>query len=244
MRRLRLTIAYEGGNYVGWQRQKTGPSVQAAIEDALFAMTQEKQPLRGASRTDAGVHAEGQVAHFDTEKTIATYGFFRGLNTMLPPDIRIMDVCEVPPTFDSRLSNIGKLYRYRLYRERVALPGDARIAWLLNHRIDLQAMRLAARHFAGTHDFAAFRAADCERLTTVRVVRRVDVVGHGKRIAIDVEGEGFLKNMVRIMVGSLVDVGLGKATPEHIAHLLQTGDRTQAGPTAPAHGLTLVKVLY
>ena len=243
-RRLRLTIAYDGARYVGWQRQNNGPSVQAAIEDTLFAMTQEKRPLRGASRTDAGVHAIGQVAHIDTDKAISTNGFFRGLNSMLPDDIRILSVREVDGSFDARLSNLGKLYRYSLHRGRVALPDQTRRAWLIYQPLQLEAMRRGAQAFVGLHDFAAFRAADCERLTTTRRVHRVDVVGHGEQVLIDVEGEGFLKNMVRIMVGSLVDLGLGRRPPEHIAALLISRNREEAGQTAPAHGLTLVKVIY
>lgn len=244
MRRLALTIAYDGTAYVGWQRQNNGPSVQGSIETALRAMTHEEQPLRGASRTDAGVHALGQTAHFDTTRTISTYGFLRGLNSTLPDDIRILDVRDVPPTFDARLSNVGKLYRYRLHRSRIAPPEITQHAWCLTSSVDVLAMRRAARAFVGYHDFAAFRAADCERLTTQRRVHRVDVTAHGEQIAVEVEGEGFLKNMVRIMVGTLVDVGAGKRAPEHVADLLRSGDRLQAGPTALAKGLTLVKVLY
>ncbi len=244
MRRIRLTIEYDGSDFAGWQRQPNGPTVQAAVEDALAQMTGVATVAHGAGRTDAGVHALGQVAHFDTDGNIPIVGFRRGLNQLLPRSISVVGAVEAAPDFDARRSARGKLYRYSIWNADARSARAARFRWHVARPLDLQAMRAAARPLIGRHDFAAFRAANCERKTTVRTLRRIDVTRAAERIDIEVEGDAFLKNMVRIIVGTLSEAGFGKLAPSDVARILASGDRTLAGPTAPALGLTLVRVNY
>jgi tRNA pseudouridine38-40 synthase len=243
-RRIKLTIEYDGTDFAGWQRQENGPSVQAAIEDALREMTREPTVVRGAGRTDAGVHALGQVAHFDTETTIPLHGFQRGLNSILPRAIAIVSAEEAAADFDARRSARGKLYRYSIWNRDARSSVRDRFAWHRPRPLDVARMQEAAQPLVGRHDFAAFRAADCERKTTVRTLTRVDVQRDGELITIEVEGDAFLKNMVRIIAGTLVHAGCGKLPQEQVARALATGERTLAGPTAPARGLALVRVDY
>jgi tRNA pseudouridine38-40 synthase len=243
-RRLRLLVEYDGTDFSGWQRQPTERTVQGVLEEAIRGMTGESVFLRGAGRTDAGVHADGQVASFDLEANIPTHGLLRGLNSALPPDVALLDVAEAAPDFDARFSARGKVYRYTVWAHLVRSPRRARDAWHVRHSLDLDAIRAAAAALVGEHDFRAFRAADCDRRTTRRVVRRLDVDRQGALIAIEVEATAFLKNMVRILVGTLIDVGRGRIDAGAIAHMLETGDRTAGGMTAPAHGLTLLRVIY
>ncbi len=247
MRTLRLLIEYDGTAFSGWQRQGQSNlrTVQGSIEDALAKMTGETIVLRGAGRTDAGVHAEGQVASFAVAASnIPLRGFLLGLNSKLPPDITILDVSVARDDFDARRSARGKVYRYRIWNHAVRSSLHARTAWHVRRPLDLHAMREGARMLVGRHDFRAFRAADCERLTTTRELHRVDVDRQGGLCTVEVEGTAFLKNMVRILVGTLVGVGRGEMTAATIAELLVHGDRTRAGVTAPPQGLTLVRVIY
>jgi tRNA pseudouridine38-40 synthase len=242
MRNLRLTIAYDGTAYAGWQVQPSSPTVQGTIEERLQEMTRTPTRLRVAGRTDAGVHAEGQVANFRTESTIPLRGFHRGLNALLPPEIAILSVEEVPLEFDSRRHNHGKHYRYRIWNQRTPSPELAGRSLHLHRALDLEAMARAARHFVGTHDFAGFRSASCERLTTVRTLYRCTVSHELPIVTIDVEGTAFLKNMVRIISGTLIAVGHGDLGPDTIPALLAGADRGAAGVTLPPHGLTLLRV--
>jgi tRNA pseudouridine38-40 synthase len=244
VRRIRLTVEYDGTDFSGWQRQPNGPSIQGALEDALAQMTGAKTIVRGAGRTDAGVHALGQVACFDTEATIPLVGFRRGLNQILPRAISVVAAVEAHPEFDPRRWARGKLYRYSIWNADARSPRHQRFAWHLARPLDVAAMRAAARPLVGRHDFAAFRAADCESQTTVRTLRRLDVTRSGDVVEIEVEADAFLKNMVRILTGTLTDAGVGKLGPADIERLLGSGDRTLAGPTAPPWGLTLVRVNY
>lgn len=242
MRNIRLTIAYRGTAYSGWQIQPTAPTVQGEIEARLLQMTGAPCRLRAAGRTDAGVHATGQVANFRTESAIKPGAFHRGLNALLPADIAIQAVEEVGPDYDSRRHNQGKHYRYRIWNRRVPSPRHRETCWHLHRPLALEPMAAAARLLVGTHDFAAFRAASCERETTVRTLFRCTVAAEPPLVRIDVEGTAFLRNMVRIIAGTLVEVGRGQREPSSVAALLADGQRPMAGVTAPPEGLTLVRV--
>jgi tRNA pseudouridine38-40 synthase len=207
-------------------------------------MTGESVLVRGAGRTDAGVHARGQVANFHTAARIPVGGFLRGMNSNLPPDIAVVELADVPSDFNARYHARGKLYRYAVWNHVVRSPLDRRTSWHCRSPLDIHAMREAATVFVGEHDFRAFRAADCERQTTVRLLRRLDVTNQGALIRFDVEGTAFLKNMVRILVGTLIEVGRGKLGREDLLRIQAAGDRTAAGMTAPAAGLTLIHVTY
>jgi tRNA pseudouridine38-40 synthase len=243
-RNLRLVIEYDGTDFAGWQRQTGQRTVQGCIEEAFATMTGGPVIVRGAGRTDAGVHANGQVASARLASRIPVAGFLRGLNAQLPPDIAILDLTDVPDDFDARRSARGKLYRYSIWNHLVRSPRHRRDSWNYRAPLDVHAMRAAAAVFVGEHDFRGFRAADCGRTSTVRVMRSFEVVRQGAMVTCEVEGTAFLKNMVRIMVGTLVSAGRNELGAEDIRRLLVGGDRTQAGVTAPAHGLTLVRVVY
>jgi tRNA pseudouridine38-40 synthase len=243
-RTLRLILEYDGTDFSGWQRQLGQRTVQACLEEALQAMVGEPVRVTGAGRTDAGVHAEGQVASVRVSSRIPTGGFVRGLNAHLPPDMAVREVHDVDAAFDARRSARGKTYRYLIWNHLVRSPLRARTSWHYRAPLDVHAMRAAAGVFVGEHDFRAFRASDCDRRSTVRLMRAFEVDRRGALITCEVEGTAFLKNMVRIMVGTLVSAGLGELDPAGLRRLLEAGDRTQAGVTAPAHGLTLVRVHY
>lgn len=244
-RNLKLLVEYDGTDFEGWQRQAPpARTVQAALEDALLEMTRAPTLVRGAGRTDAGVHARGQVASFVTEAAIPVVGFRRGLNALLDPDVAVLDVAEVDPAFDPRRSARGKHYAYRVLTRESRSPLLRRTSWHVGARLDLAAMAAAGRHLLGEHDFSAFRSADCDRTNPVRVIRRLDVSESGDLVTIDVEATAFLKNMVRVIAGTLVEVGRGRRTPDQVADALARRDRSRAGRTAPAHGLTLERVFY
>jgi tRNA pseudouridine38-40 synthase len=244
MRRLRLLVEYDGTDFVGWQRQDNGPSIQAALEDGMRAMTGETREVRGAGRTDAGVHAFGQVAHVDTERDIPLRGFLLGLNSQLPRTIGVRAVDEVAAEFDARFSARGKLYRYSIWNAPVRSAIRDRFVWHVRRPLDVAAMSAAARHLVGRQDFAAFRASDCERKTTVRTLSRVEVTREGELVTIEVEGDAFLKNMVRILTGTLAEIGQGRRSADEVPALIAGRDRTRSGVTAPPQGLCLVRVDY
>jgi tRNA pseudouridine38-40 synthase len=243
-RRLRIVVEYDGTDFSGWQRQKDQRTVQATLEDAIRDMTGETVFVRGAGRTDAGVHADGQVATFDLAANIPPRGLLRGLNTILPPDLAIVDVAEAAADFDARFSARGKIYRYTVWNHFVRSPRLTRTAWHVREPLDTDAIRRAAVALIGEHDFRAFRASDCDRKTTSRIVRRLDVERQGPLMTIDVEATAFLKNMVRIVVGTLVDIGRGRVGEDAPARMLAGGDRSSGGMTAPPEGLTLLCVIY
>ena len=243
-RNLRIVVEYDGTAFSGWQRQPGMRTVQGCLEDAIRDMTGETVFVRGAGRTDAGVHAEAQVASFPLEAGIPAGGLLRGLNSILPPDVAITDVADADPAFDARFSARGKVYRYLVWNHLVRSPRRARTSWHVRSRLDMTVMREAAAALVGEHDFRAFRASDCERRTTRRVVRRLDVFRQGPEVVFEVEATAFLKNMVRILVGTLVDIGRGRLGPDTVARMLETGDRAAGGMTAPAQGLTLVRIIY
>jgi tRNA pseudouridine38-40 synthase len=243
-RNVRLVIAYDGGAFAGWQRQLGVSTVQETIETVLARLTQAKVTLRGAGRTDAGVHAEAQLATFYSETKLSCLRLHKGLNGLLPPTIAIRSVEDVASTFDPRRHNGGKHYRYQIYRRQHRDTHHVQRAWHLFGPLDLEAMARAGQALVGCHDFAAFRASDCQRETTVRTIYRVGVRTRGALVLLDVEGTAFLKYMVRIIAGTLVDVGRGRIPESRVAELLASGDRKAAGITAPAAGLTLQRVYF
>jgi tRNA pseudouridine38-40 synthase len=244
-RHIRLVVEYDGSELHGWQRQHGAPTVQQHLEDALAKLLQHETPIVGASRTDAGVHARGQVASFRTERDIPLHGVRRGLNSMLPDTIAVRDAIEVPDDFHPRFSATGKHYRYTILMARDRSPRWRNRAWHHPDKLDVAAMHDAARALIGEHDFAAFRAAGCTAKTTMRRVDSITFTRlHPGVLEVDIRGNAFLRQMVRIMVGTLTEVGTGKRQPGQLPEILAGRDRTKAGTTAPAHGLELIEVRY
>ena len=244
MPRVRLTIEYDGTEFVGWQRQTNGRSVQEVLEKALAELLGTAVPTAAAGRTDAGVHALGQVVAFDAPRALPSKAYVRGLSSLLPGDVAVVEADEVPPDFDPRRWATGKRYRYLISRRPVRAPLLRRTHWEVFSALDVEAMQTGATALVGTHDFSSFRAADCEAPHPRRTLRELEVRSVGAILRIEVEGTAFLKHMVRNIVGSLVEVGRGRRVPGWIGEVLAARDRTLAGPTAPAHGLTLVEVTY
>lgn len=245
---LKLVLAYDGTDFVGWQRQKAGRSVQAVVEAALEPLAGRPVTVVGAGRTDAGVHALAQVAHVVLERALDPAVVQRALNATLPLDVRVTAASEAPPGFHARFGARRKVYRYTIREAPWVPPFEYRYVWHVTDPLDETAMRAAAASLVGRHDFSAFRSLGSRVQTTIRTVFRLDVgaVGDepGRRIVVDVEADGFLRHMVRTIVGTLVEVGLGRRSPEDVARVLASGDRARAGPTAPARGLMLVRVDY
>jgi tRNA pseudouridine38-40 synthase len=245
-RNLKLTLEYDGTDFEGWQRQPApARTVQQVVEDAIEEMTGVFSCLHGAGRTDSGVHARGQVANFRTGATIPLTGFLRGLNAILRQDAAVTDIEEVDERFDARHSAKGKRYVYRVWNGRTRSPLVDRFAWHRYHPLDLTAMREAAASLLGEHDFSAFRASDCSRKNPIRTVRKLEIEeARPGLVEIGIEATAFLKNMVRVIAGTLIEVGLGDRPPAEVAEILASGDRARAGKTAPARGLTLERVDY
>jgi len=257
MRTIKLTIEYDGTTYCGWQRQENAVSIQETVEKAVRAMTGEPSDVIGASRTDAGVHALGQTAHFITETNIPCDGFLRGLNSMLPEDIRIVGASEAEEGFHSRKSATSKFYRYAIHTSAAESALLARRAWHVPNPLDSKAMKKAAEVFVGKHDFAAFQAAGSSVKHAIRTLHEVKLNFIQRRegeknlipvaldgLAIDFKGDGFVRHMVRNIVGTIVEVGMGKLSAEDIPSIIEGRKRSAAGICAPAHGLYLIKILY
>jgi tRNA pseudouridine38-40 synthase len=242
---VKLVLEYEGTRYVGWQVQPNGPSVQAEVEAALATLHKAPRRVTAAGRTDAGVHALGQVASFPEERPLPIPAYVKGMNALLPPDIAVRAAELRPDGFDARRDARGKRYRYRIQNLETRAPLTRLVAWQVFRPLDVEAMRRAAAHLVGRHDFSAFRAADCEAAHAVREVRRLEVLGDPRgEVAVVAEATAFLKHMVRNLVGTLVEVGLGARSAASVAELLAARDRTLAGATAPPHGLCLEEVFY
>jgi tRNA pseudouridine38-40 synthase len=250
MRTLKLTLAYDGTNYVGWQRQENGLSIQQVIEEAFVplvsAATAATTPpaVAGAGRTDAGAHALGQVASVNVESHLAAAAVQRALNVRLPLDVRVVAVVDAAPGFHARSQAAGKTYRYRVATAPVLSPFDRLYAFHGPGPHDVSAMRTAAALLVGRHDFASFQTTGSWPLDTVRTIHRLDVRETAGELAIEVEGDGFLRHMVRAIAGTLLEIGLGQRAPGAITEVIAARDRDAAGRTLPALGLTLVTVRY
>jgi tRNA pseudouridine38-40 synthase len=242
---FKLVVEYDGTAYHGWQRQTSDRTIQAEIEKALAIMTRQKVALAASGRTDAGVHALGQVAHFACTTAITPVKFLKGLNSLLPADIVIISCEAVPATFHARYAARRKTYRYRILNRPVPTAVDTRFAWHLRQPLDLDAMQAAAGHLTGEHDFKAFEGTGSPRSSTVRTIFRAELTrGDADYLIFEIEGDGFLRYMVRNIVGTLVEVGRGKLTADDFKAVLASRDREQAGATAPPQGLFLVSVDY
>lgn len=244
MRTIKLTIEYDGSNYAGWQVQANGLAIQQVMEDALAKILGSPIRLYSSGRTDAGVHAKGMVAAFRTDRNLPLSAFSDGVNCNLPQDIAVRSAEEAVPGFDPRRDAIGKHYRYTILNAPRRSPIQRLYAWHLKGNLDISAMREAATLMVGEKDFAAFRTSGCAARTTVRNVFSVKVSKEEEFIIIDVKGSGFLRNMVRIMVGTMVEVGEGKTRPDAITGFFNGKSDTTAGMTAPPQGLCLMEVYY
>lgn len=240
-KRVRLTVAYDGTNYHGWQQQKNGITIESELNRCLSDLLKEPIEVIGASRTDAGVHALGNIAVFDTVNRMPADKISYALNQRLPEDIRIQKSEEVPADFHPRRCESRKTYEYRIYRGTFPLPTKRLYSLFTYSKLDIVRMQEAAAYLEGEHDFKSFCQTGAQVESTVRTLYTVDVEEQEEDLVIRVCGNGFLYNMVRIIVGTLLEIGQGKRDPLDIYTILEAKDRAAAGPTAPAHGLTLVK---
>jgi len=245
MPRYKLTIEYDGAPFVGWQIQDNGPSIQAALIDAVAAFTGERAGVNGAGRTDAGVHALGQVAHVDLAKDWDTDTVRDAINAHLRPHpIAVLSVERAAGDFDARFSAVKRHYLYRILNRRADLALDKQRIWRIPRELDAPAMHAAAQRLVGNHDFTTFRAAECQAKSPVKTLDRLTVARAGEEIRVEASARSFLHHQVRSMVGSLALVGEGKWSADDIARALAARDRTACGPVAPPDGLYLVKVDY
>ena len=247
MQNLKLTIAYDGTNYAGWQIQKNAPTVQETIEKVLHRILQEKVRLTGASRTDAGAHAIGQAANFTIRGRAPNLQILlRGLNGLLPRDIRILKIERVPSEFHSQFDAKKKLYRYTIVTSPEALPQERFFVYHYPYSLNVNTMKQAARFLAGRHDFASFQSAGATRrdTSTIRTVHRLQIFQKKDRLIFEVEANGFLYTMVRTIIGTLLEVGNGKRRVKDVRTILTQRDRCQAGAVLPAKGLVLQRVWY
>lgn len=246
MANFKLTLAYEGTRYLGWQKTKMGPSIEEELEKAIAQILHEEITLQAASRTDAGVHAACQIVNFFTKKEINSYRLKRGINALLPKDISVLSLEEVEEAFHPTLSNIGKEYHYHICNGTVQLPFFRTTSWHFSYPLCIEKMKEGAKLLTGVHDFSAF-CNDRSLYTkdTVREIFSIDIdpIEH-ERLRISVRGNHFLYKMVRNIAGTLIYVGCGKIAIDNLQNILKSQDRKQAGVTAPAHGLTLKEVFY
>ena len=245
MRTLKLTLAYDGTAYQGWQRQTNGVSIQQLLEEAFAPLNDGVAPtIAGASRTDAGVHALGQVASVNTSIDLSATAVLRALNVRLPADIRVIGVVDATPGFHARFHAKGKAYRYRIATMPVCSPFERWFVWHAPGRRNVEAMHRAAAMFVGRHDFASFQGRGSRIRETVRTITRLELEETAGELRIEIDGDGFLRQMVRTIVGTLNDIGCGSLDADRVPAILEARDRRVAGMTAPASGLTLVSVRY
>lgn len=239
-----LIVEYEGTAYHGWQVQKNGITIQELLEKKLSQITNTKTTVLSSGRTDAGVHAEGMPAHFVTESKMKPGEFQLALNSLLPHDITIKEVRKVPMSFHARGSAKRKLYRYTILNRDYPSALNFRRSWFIPHKLDVAAMRRAAKYLEGKHDFTSFRAGNCNAKSPIRTIDCVEIFKLDDYLIFEFEGKGFLKHMVRNFIGTLVYVGKKKFPARKLKTILEARDRKIAGPTAPSHGLCLIKVEY
>jgi len=244
-RNIRLLLEYDGTRYHGWQRQLDAATIQGVLERAVARLTQAPVAIIGSGRTDAGVHAWGQVANFRTASAIPLKAFHQGLNSLLPKDIAVLEATEAEPSFHARKSARAKTYEYRILNRPNRSPLAHHYAWWIAPRLDLTAMAAAAAALTGEHDFTAFRASGSDNINPVRRVLAAAWRDEpGGWLSFTITATGFLRGMVRSLVGTMAEAGRGKAPPTILAELLTSGARHLAGPTAPPQGLYLVEVFY
>ena len=245
MPKYKITIEYEGTNFVGWQRQENGRSIQSSIEKAIENLSGEKITLFGAGRTDAGVHAIGQTAHFDILNDISVNTIRDGLNQHLRNfSIAILKAEKVKDNFHARFSATHRHYQYLLINRRAPLTLKKNYAWAIYKKLEIDKMKSAANYFVGKYDFNSFRSINCQSSTSIKTINSCEVNQKNGKIMVNVSAKSFLHSQVRIMVGTLVEIGKGKITPQELKKIIESKDRSKAGPTAPAHGLYLIKVEY
>jgi tRNA pseudouridine38-40 synthase len=245
MRNIKLVIEYDGTNYLGWQVQAQGPTVQGTLEEKLARLTGEKVPLVGSGRTDSGVHALGQVANFKTKSRMEAHTLRKALNSLLPSDITVVGVEEVGEDFNARWSAKSKIYEYRILNREIRAVFHRKVAWHIPQRLDLSKMKEASWILIGEHDFSSFRSVGTPTKTAIRKVLRAEWKRKKEGFLLfEIEATGFLKQMVRAIVGTLVEVGKSKITVEEFRRILESKDRKNGGPTAPAHGLFMKEVKY
>lgn len=245
MRNIRLLLQYEGTRYQGWQRQTSSENtIQGKLEQLLSKMCNEPIEVMGSGRTDAGVHALGQVANFHTTSTMSAEEMLSYINEYLPQDIAVLQVTEAAPRFHSRLNACGKRYCYRVINSAIPNVFWRRYALEVPLKLEVEAMEKAASYLSGEHDFKAFTSAKKGKKSTVRRIDKIDIAREGDRLTFTFEGNGFLHHMVRILVGTLLEVGMGKRKPEEMTEILASGSREKAGALVPAKGLTLMEVFY
>ena len=244
MRNLKVVIAYDGTNYHGFQIQNNAITVQEKIQVGLKELLKEEARIVSASRTDAGVHAKGHVFNLKLDSSLPTKKFALALNTKLPADIVALSAEEVADDFHARYYAQGKKYSYQIYNDSFQLPFFRNYTYHIKDKLDLSAMRQAAKYLIGEHDFSSFRAAGCNAKTTIREIYQIEIKKQDQIVKIEIEGSGFLYNMVRIISGTLIEIGLAKKKASEMESILAAKDRLEAGFTAPAKGLFLEKVYY
>ena len=244
MKRVKLTVAYDGTHYHGWQIQPEGDTIEAELDRHLSELLKEEIHVTGASRTDAGVHALGNVAVFNTQARMPVDKIAIAMNTRLPSDIRIQKSEQVPETFHPRFCRVRKTYRYQIWNRPVQNPLVSRYSTFYYYPLDAEKMDKAAHYLLGRHDFSSFCTAKPDRPNHVRTIEEISVRREGDMITLQITGDGFLYNMVRIMTGTLMEAGLGKRTPESVKDVIHSLDRANAGPTAPASGLYLKEIYF
>ncbi|MDO4451866.1 MAG: tRNA pseudouridine(38-40) synthase TruA [Lachnospiraceae bacterium] len=244
MRRVKLTIAYDGTNYCGWQVQPNGITIEEVVNKALSKLTGENIVVIGASRTDSGVHAMGNVAVFDTNTTIPPERIAMAVNRILPEDIVVVKSEEVPLDFHPRYCDCEKTYEYHIVNTRILIPTKRLTNYFVSYELNIEKMREGASYLVGEHDFASFCNIKTDVESTVRTVKELEILKNGNEITIRISGNGFLYNMVRIIVGTLIRVGRGFYEPKQVKEILEAKNRKAAGVTAPPHGLMLMEIRY